>query len=287
MLVTRTVAELRAALAQARREDKSIGFVPTMGALHAGHFALVDAARRDCDLVVVSIFVNPTQFGPGEDFERYPRPLQRDLAGCEEHRVDVVFVPDAQEMYPQGFDTEVRVRGLSEILEGAHRPGHFTGVCTIVLKLLNCVRPHRAYFGQKDYQQLVVVRKMVRDLNLLVDIVAVPTVRDADGLALSSRNVYLSPEERARALAIPRGLRAAAQAWEAGERKPESLCRLVRGELDKAALVVDYVAAVHPNTLEQAPEGCRQCVVLVAARVGSTRLIDNLILSDEGVSDDA
>jgi len=256
-----------------------------LGALHAGHFALMDCARCECQFVVVSIFVNPTQFGPGEDFERYPRPFERDLEACERQCVDLVFAPEAAEIYPEGFSTQVNVGALGSILEGKLRPTHFAGVCTVVLKLLNIVQPDMAYFGEKDYQQLVVVRRMVADLDLPVRIVAVPTVREADGLALSSRNAYLSGQERARALSLSRGLRAAAAAWEKGERDPTVLCQLVRKELEAAKVVIDYVAAVEAETLKPTAAGCRECVLLVAGRVGTTPLIDNLILGAKGVSE--
>ncbi len=276
-----TIEEVRRAVAAARREGRVVGLVPTLGALHAGHFSLIERARAECGLVVVSIFVNPTQFGPDEDFERYPRPFEKDVAGCEAHGVDAVFAPEAAEMYPEGFCTEVQVKGLGSVLEGEFRPAHFAGVCTVVLKLLQIVQPEVAYFGEKDYQQLVILEQMVRDLNVPVRIVGCATVREQDGMALSSRNAYLSAEERARGLAIAHGLRAAEAAWKSGERRAEALCALVRQELQGAELEIDYVAAAEPETLKPVEGACGKCVLLVAARVGRTRLLDNVILSSE------
>ena len=279
--MARTIEEVRRAVGAARREGRVVGLVPTLGALHAGHFSLIERAREECGLVVVSIFVNPTQFGPDEDFERYPRPFEKDVAGCEGHGVDVVFAPEAAEMYPEGFCTEVQVKGLGSVLEGEFRPAHFAGVCTVVLKLLQIVQPEVAYFGEKDYQQLVILEQMVRDLNVPVRIVGCATVREQDGMALSSRNAYLSAEERARGLAIAHGLRAAEAAWKSGERRAETLCALVRQELQGAELEIDYVAAAEPETLKPVEGACGKCVLLVAGRAGRTRLLDNVILSPE------
>jgi pantoate--beta-alanine ligase len=251
MKMARTIAELRADLASAGE----IGLVPTMGAFHAGHVALFDAARRECETVVVSLFVNPAQFGAGEDLDRYPRDEQADSRVAEEAGVDLLFVPDPAEIYPVGFQTWVELEELGAILEGRHRPGHFRGVATVCLKLFNIVRPRRAYFGQKDAQQAAVIKRMVQDLNLDLDlqIRVVPTVRDADGLALSSRNAYLSPEEREAALALPRAL---------ATRDPQHARAALNG------LEVDYleVADFEPR------------VLAAAVRVGRTRLIDNVIL---------
>lgn len=256
MIVTRTVEDLRAALAG--RRDGTVGLVPTMGALHAGHLALLAAARGRCDTVVMSLFVNPAQFGEPADLNGYPRDEARDLEVARENGVDVVFAPSAEEMYPPGYQTWVEVTGLGAVLEGEHRPGHFRGVATVCLKLFNAARPDLAFYGQKDAQQVEVLRRMVADLNLELELVVVPTVRDTDGLALSSRNVRLSREERARALALPRAL---------ATRDADS----ARAILEAAGLVVDYVAVApfHPPTLA------------AAVRVGSTRLIDNVPLEEE------
>jgi pantoate--beta-alanine ligase len=255
MKLVRTIADLRGALA-ARRG--SVGLVPTMGAFHGGHRALFEAARAENELVVVSLFVNPAQFAPGEDLARYPRDQERDAAVAEAAGVDLLFAPPDDELYPEGFQTWVEVEKLGSILEGRFRPGHFRGVATICLKLFNIVRPERAYFGRKDAQQVEVVRRMVRDLDLPVEIRALPTVREADGLAASSRNAYLTPEERERALALPRAL---------ATRDPDR----ARAVLDGDGLQVDYV--------EVAPFD--PPVLAAAVRVGSTRLIDNVPL-DEG-----
>ena len=255
MKVVRTIAELRAAL---EPRDGTVGLVPTMGALHAGHLALLRAARAECDSVVVSVFVNPAQFGDQGDLDRYPRDEARDLELAEEAGVDVLFAPSAEEMYPPGYQTWVEVTELGSILEGRFRPGHFRGVATVVLKLLLAARPSHVYFGRKDAQQVEVVRRMTRDLALDVEVRAVPTVRDADGLALSSRNVLLSPEERERALVLPRAL-ATKDAARARELLAED------------GLVVDYVEVVDFDPP----------VLAGAVRVGSTRLIDNVSLEGE------
>ena len=256
MIVARTVAEVRASLAD--RRGGAVGLVPTMGALHAGHFALLAAARDRCDTVVLSLFVNPAQFREPSDLNGYPRDEGRDLELAREDGVDVVFAPSAAEMYPSGYQTWVDVTELGEMLEGEHRPGHFRGVATVCLKLFTIVRPDVAFFGQKDAQQVEVLRRMVSDLHLELELVVVSTVRDADGLALSSRNVRLSPEERARALALPRAL---------STRDPAT----ARAILAAAGLDVDYVevAPFTPPTLAG------------AVRVGSTRLIDNVPLEEE------
>jgi pantoate--beta-alanine ligase len=248
MRIVRTIEELRA-LPRAG----TLGLVPTMGAFHAGHLALIRAARADCDLVVVSVFVNPTQFRADEDFVAYPRDEERDVRIAEDERVDVVFAPSVGEIYPKGFQTWVEVEKLAKPLEGEHRPGHFRGVATVCLKLFNIVRPQRAYFGQKDAQQVEVVKRMVRDLDLEIEIHVVPTVRDVDGLALSSRNAQLTPEERERALALPRALAT----------KDPTKARALLGDVD-----VDYV--------EVAPFD--PPVLAAAVRIGRTRLIDNVVL---------
>jgi len=279
MLVVRTVEELRAA----RRElPAPVGFVPTMGALHRGHMSLVEAARAECAAVVASIFVNPTQFGPNEDLARYPRPEEQDLALLKDGGVALVFVPGVELMYPEGHVTRVRVGGIAERLEGKHRPGHFDGVSTIVAKLFNLVQPDRAYFGRKDAQQLAVICQMVHDLDHPVEVIGCPTVRDEDGLALSSRNVYLSSEERAQALSLSRGLRGAYAAYLDGTRDAEALRRLVRDEIEAQPLAaIDYVSVADAVTLEES-EGplTRPALLSLAVRFGATRLIDNVTLGE-------
>lgn len=257
----------------------TVGLVPTMGALHRGHMSLVTRARRECDRVVVSIFVNPAQFGPGEDFDRYPRALESDLRLLTDAGVHAVFLPPVEAMYASGRATGVRVRGpLGELFEAAARPGHFDGVALVVTKLLFAARPDRAYFGQKDAQQCAVVRRLARDLDTGVQITICPTVRDEDGLALSSRNVYLSAEERNRALAIPEGLRAAARLFDQGQRRVETLIKAVREPLDRAGMRVDYIAVVDPETFSAVEIAAVESEILVAARINATRLIDVLRL---------
>jgi len=259
-----------------RSERKTIGLVPTMGALHAGHLSLVEAARRENDIVVASAFVNPIQFAPGEDFERYPRDPERDATLFAQAEVDAIYRPSTDAMYPDGASTRVRVSGVSEPLEGAARPGHFGGVATVVTKLFGAVDPDRAYFGQKDAQQVAVVKRLVRDLDLGVEIRVVPTVREADGLALSSRNVYLTPDERKAAVALNAGLRAAAQAYASGERRPDVLRARLVGRLEAEPLAqVEYAELVDPETFE-APG----TLAVLAVRFGKTRLIDNHDLSE-------
>jgi pantoate--beta-alanine ligase len=253
-----------------------VGLVPTMGALHDGHLSLIRRARAETGCVVVSIFVNPTQFGPHEDLSRYPRSFARDLDHCAHEGVDLVFAPDVQAIYPAGFTTFVTVEGLSDWLEGACRPGHFRGVATVVLKLFQLVAPDVAYFGQKDAQQARVIAQMVRDLNVPVELRVCPTVREADGLALSSRNVYLTAAERSRALSLSRSLFAARDAIQAGDRSPESVRQKMRALLESAAVAVDYAELVDPATFEPVRQFDGPVLAVVAARVGTTRLIDNL-----------
>jgi pantoate--beta-alanine ligase len=279
--IVRSVAELRAECDQARAEGARVGFVPTMGALHAGHIALVDEARRRASRVVASIFVNPTQFGPGEDFTRYPRDLEGDARKLGAAGVDVLFAPALEEMYPPGADTRVQVGAITGMLEGVHRPGHFDGVATVVAKLFAAVGRCVAVFGRKDYQQLLVVRRMARDLLAPVEIVGHPIVRGRDGLALSSRNAYLSADERGRALSIVRGLDAAARRFAAGERNPRVLERVARVPVEAAATSLDYVEVRDADTLEPIDAVVTRAVLVVACRVGPTRLIDNLILGED------
>jgi pantoate--beta-alanine ligase len=258
-----------------------VGFVPTMGALHAGHLANVLEAKRRANFVVASIFVNPTQFGPNEDLARYPRDLDGDLAKLATVGVDAVFVPEPAELYPEGDETRVRVDRSAEPLCGRVRPGHFEGVATIVAKLFCIVGPSVAVFGRKDYQQLCVIRRMTRDLFMPVEVVGAPTVRDLDGLALSSRNAFLSPDERERALALVRGLDAAARRFDAGERRPRELERIARAPIDRAATSVEYVEVRDPDTLAAVDEAGERALLAVACRIGSTRLIDNLVLGED------
>ncbi|MEX2229504.1 MAG: pantoate--beta-alanine ligase [Dehalococcoidia bacterium] len=278
MKIARTIAELRAARVAL---PSPVGFVPTMGYLHAGHRTLMDGARAQSRSLAVSIFVNPTQFGPGEDFERYPRDVPRDLAMCEDAGVDVIFMPTVGEMYPAGASTTVRVGEITSVLEGAHRPGHFDGVTTVVSKLFHIVQPDRAYFGLKDAQQLLAIRRMVRDLDMPVEIVGCPTVREPDGLALSSRNVYLSAEERMQALALSRGLRQATQAFADGVRDASRLRGMVEREIAAQPLArIDYVSLADAESLgELDAEIARPALLSMAVRFGSTRLIDNAVLT--------
>lgn len=277
------IGAVREAVRKARAGGLSVGFVPTMGYLHEGHAALIRRARAESGFVVASIFVNPLQFGPREDYRTYPRDLERDARLASEAGTDLLFVPEVEEMYPAGFRTFVEVPGLSDRLCGASRPGHFRGVATVVTKLLHIVAPDRAYFGQKDAQQLLILRRLVRDLNLDVELVAVPTVREAGGLAMSSRNTYLSPEERRRALALYRALEAAEGLLAAGERRGEALCARMREVLSAdPAVQTDYAAAVDPETLDDLERVADRVLLAVAARVGRARLIDNLYLVIRG-----
>ncbi len=279
LLVTSDLGEVRRAVAAARSRGSSVGCVPTMGALHAGHVSLLQQARTETGYVAATIFVNPAQFGPQEDLAKYPRPIEQDLKLCRDADVDLVFMPEASAIYPDGFATWVEVSGLSAVLEGASRPGHFRGVATVVLKLLNIVQPDRAYFGAKDYQQQTLIRRMVRDLNLPVEIVICPTIRESDGLALSSRNVYISKGERKSAIALYESLQLAARRLREGERDPAAVAQAMRDHLDsRPGVVTDYAVVADPDTLELLAEPQLRMVALVAARVGTTRLIDNLMI---------
>ncbi|MGC4005312.1 MAG: pantoate--beta-alanine ligase [Pirellulales bacterium] len=274
ILVT-TISELRAASRAARLRGKTIGLVPTMGALHAGHLSLVEAARKECDEVVVSVFVNPTQFAPHEDFARYPRDLDADRALLAPLGPLTVFAPSALEMYPPGYQTSVTVGDVSQAWEGAIRPTHFAGVATVVLKLFTACEPDAAYFGQKDFQQLRVIERMTADLNLGLRIHACPIVRDPEGLAMSSRNRYLSPTERERGLALFRALAIAGEMVARGEHTCSELNAAMRDVLSAADLEIDYAVVVDRETLEPLTRLDRPAVAIVAARVGKTRLIDN------------
>jgi pantoate--beta-alanine ligase len=281
MRTVRTVRELRDALAPERRAGRTIGLVPTMGAFHDGHLSLIRRARRDSDVVVVSLFVNPTQFAPSEDLDAYPRDEQRDAALAEAEGVDLLFAPPLEEVYPDGFGTTVTVGALTEILEGhptRRGPSHFAGVTTVVTKLFNMVGPDIAYFGQKDAQQALVLRKLVRDLDMPVRIEVCPTVRDRDGMALSSRNAYLTDAERRRALALSRALRAAHAAVEAGERDGDAVLRAARAELDEAGIEPEYLELRSATDLSPVERVNGSTLLAVAARVGRARLIDNVVL---------
>jgi pantoate--beta-alanine ligase len=282
--ILRAPSELRDACELARRRGERVGFVPTMGALHPGHLALVAEARRRASSVVVSIFVNPTQFGPSEDFARYPRDLDADVARLAAHDVAFVFAPDVAAMYPPGDQTRVSVGSIAAPLCGPFRPGHFEGVATVVAKLFALVGACDAVFGRKDYQQLLVVRRMARDLLLPIEVVGLPIVREPDGLAMSSRNAYLSAPERARALALSRGLGRAGRAFAGGERDARTLERLAREPVEEAATSIDYVEVRDPETLgpiEGAVIG--RALLAIACRIGATRLIDNLVLGEDPV----
>jgi pantoate--beta-alanine ligase len=274
--VFRTIAELRE---WRDRAAGSVGLAPTMGYLHEGHLSLVRAARRDNEHAVASIFVNPAQFAPNEDLARYPRDEERDLRLLEGEGVDAVFIPPADEMYPEGYSTYVAVEGLTQRLEGASRPSHFRGVTTVVLKLLNIVQPHRSYFGQKDAQQFAVIRRMVRDLDLRVEVVGLPIVREPDGLAMSSRNAYLSAEERRAALVLSRALGEARRLADDGIRDADTIRQRMTEVIAAEPLaVLEYVSAADPETLEELRRLDRRALVSLAVRIGATRLIDNTVV---------
>jgi pantoate--beta-alanine ligase len=280
MRTLRTIAELKAALAQPRRQGRRIGLVPTMGAFHDGHLSLMRRAREECDEVVVSLFVNPTQFNEGSDLAAYPRDEQRDAVLAAEQQVDYLFTPAVQEIYPHGFATTVSVAGLTEPLEGAHRGrAHFDGVATVVTKLFTIVAPDVAFFGQKDVQQTLVIRRLVHDLNLPVQIEVCPTVREPDGLAMSSRNVHLTADERRRATALSRALTVAQALVAAGETDPAQVLAAGNAELEGARVETEYLQIVNPETLEPITRIEGPALAVVAARVGQTRLIDNKLLS--------
>jgi pantoate--beta-alanine ligase len=277
MQIITTIPEMQSLADSLRQQGKTIGFVPTMGCLHEGHLSLIRRARQESDTVIVSIFVNPTQFGPREDFDRYPRDDEGDRVKCGSAGVDILFMPAAAEMYPEKPSVFVTVEGLPDILEGAARPGHFRGVSTVVSKLFHIVKPHTAYFGQKDYQQCVVVKRMVKGLNMDVKIAVLPTVREQDGLALSSRNSYLTAEERRAAAAIYRALSSAEQLVKAGVKEPEKLKNKMQAVLrEERGISIDYIEVVDCESL--APRAVVQdnMVLLVAVRLGRARLIDNL-----------
>ncbi len=279
MDIARTASDVREQVRQARGRGMTIGLVPTMGALHVGHASLIRAARQETGFVVVSIFVNPTQFGPNEDFSRYPRSWEGDLELCRQEGADLVFAPTADEVYPTGFRSYVEVTELQDVLCGRSRPGHFRGVATVVLKLLNMVQPDVAYFGQKDAQQTRIIRQMVQDVNVPVRIQVCPIVRDADGLAVSSRNAYLGPEERKHAAALYRALRAAKTLVEAGERDPAKVRQAMLGVIEATpGAALDYAELVDGDALRPVEAVRGQVLAVLAVKFGATRLIDNLML---------
>lgn len=280
-LVLNAIDAVRDAVRDARARGLTVGLVPTMGALHIGHGSLMQAARAETGFVVVSIFVNPTQFGPHEDFHRYPRPFENDVAFCEREHVDMLFHPEPAVIYPDGFRTYVEVHDWQNVLEGASRPGHFRGVTTVVLKLFNIIQPDIAYFGQKDGQQALMIRKMVRDLDVPVQVRICPTVREPDGLALSSRNQYLDPTQRRNAVVLAQALHHAQALMTAGERDAATVRRAVTERITATpGAVLDYVAIVHADSLEPLQRLHGDILIATAVRFGTTRLIDNVLLKD-------
>ena len=279
MKIVITVKEIRKIVQELRQENKSIGFVPTMGALHAGHLRLVKESKNKNDVTIVSVFVNPKQFGPKEDLTKYPRPFEQDKKLLEQEKVDYLFYPNSKEIYPNGFQTSIIVNELSKILEGKSRPTHFAGVSTIVLKLFNLINPTNAYFGQKDFQQCIVIKHMIKDLNLSIKINTVPTVRDKDGLALSSRNIYLNTQERVQATALYKSLQLAKQLIKSGNKNSEKIKKEIKKYLQKYKLVnLDFVEICDLNNLLPVKEIENKVVVLIEAYVGKTRLIDNILI---------
>ena len=282
MKTIRKIKRIRSALSNVRAQGRRVGFVPTMGYLHEGHLSLVKASLRDTECTVVSIFVNPTQFGPKEDFKEYPRDFERDSLLLEKLNVDFLFFPDSAEMYPPDYGTYVEVDSLQDLLEGRSRPGHFRGVCTVVMKLLNIIRPDVAYFGQKDAQQAIILKKMVDDLNLDVRVEVIPTVREKDGLALSSRNVYLTADQRQAAVCLSQSLNEAARMIDTGERRTAPLLDKMRAIIEREDLAkLDYVAIVDIDTLEPLNEIKREALIALAVFFDRVRLIDNIMVNVE------
>jgi pantoate--beta-alanine ligase len=280
MKIIASIPEMKAAVGQHRSSSRTIGLVPTMGFLHEGHLSLVRATRKKVDVTVVSIFVNPTQFGPKEDFKAYPRDLARDCALLEKEGADYVFYPEASQIYPDGYKTYVEVHDLQDKLCGRSRPGHFRGVCTVVLKLFQIVEPDFAFFGQKDAQQAIILRKMVQDLNLNVQVEVMPIIREPDGLAMSSRNTYLNAEERAAALVLSRSLEGARSQVDQGERTPDVILGAMRAMVEREPLArIDYIEAVNTQDLNPVHEIGPGTLIALAIYVGKTRLIDNIIIS--------
>jgi len=280
MVVLEEIEPCRRAVRDAQRSGHTVGLVPTMGALHEGHFSLIRAARERCDRVAVTIFVNPTQFGPGEDYQTYPRTLESDLAACETEGVDLVFHPATETVYPEGAKTTVHVNGVTKGLCGPCRPGHFDGVATVCAKLFNILPADLAFFGEKDYQQMVMIRRMALDLNLPIEIVPCPTVREPDGLAMSSRNAYLSADERKQAASLSRGLFAAADRIAVGERRAAAIVAIIRDQVLSAGPAdIEYIEVVDPDTLESLKRIEQPVRICLAVRIGSCRLIDNIGVS--------
>ena len=279
MNIIQNITEMDKYTTQLRQEGKTIGLVPTMGALHQGHISLMETARDESDHVIVSIFVNPAQFGPEEDYKVYPRDIKGDTEKIKSAGADTLFLPSVHQIYPEGYSTYAEVEGLSEIMCGKTRPGHFRGVATVVLKLFNIIKQHKAFFGQKDFQQTVVIKKMVKDLNLDTQIIVLPTVREADGLAMSSRNKYLNQEERTSAAVLYRSLSKARNLFDQGERSADILRDTVtRTIMSEPSARIEYIAIVHPDTLQEEKDVQKDTVIAIAARIGRTRLIDNIIL---------
>lgn len=281
MDVARTIKEVHEHVSNARSQGRRVGFVPTMGALHAGHFSLVEAARKDCDFVVVSIFVNPTQFGPDEDFRKYPRDTEADLAACRDAGVDLVFTPAVETIYPLGKKPETISPGpMAENLCGQSRPGHFDGVCTVVARLLDIVKPDKVYFGAKDYQQAAIIRRMVRDRSIPVDVVTCPIVREADGLAMSSRNAYLSPDHRRQAAELYKALQTASEMIRSNRPPAEQVIRAISQHMavNSPAGEIDYVQIVNPDDLTDVENTDKAVLIAIAVRFGQTRLIDNILV---------
>jgi pantoate--beta-alanine ligase len=282
MNIIKSVAEIQAFSDACRKQGKTIVFVPTMGYLHQGHAHLMQEGRKLGDVLIASIFVNPTQFGPGEDFEKYPRDWERDAQLCASAGVDVIFAPTAEEMYPQGYQTSITVSQVSQNLCGVSRPTHFQGVATVVAKLFNCTKPHVALFGEKDFQQLVVIQRMVKDLNMDIRIIGFPTVREQDGLAMSSRNTYLNAEERISALSLSQGLARARELFQQGERSARVLSATVRQIIEKEkCAAVDYIKVCDIETLQDIETIARPAVMALAVKIGKARLIDNVVLKIE------
>ena len=280
MKVYRSISSLTKKIKEIKKQGKTIGLVPTMGFLHEGHMSLVKRAVKDTDCVIVTIFVNPTQFGPKEDFKKYPRNMKKDLKLCEKEAVDIIFAPEVKEMYPEGFATYVKVERITDTLCGASRPGHFKGVATVVTKLFNITMPDIAYFGQKDSQQAAVIRRMTKDLDMQVKIRIMPIVREKDGLAMSSRNIYLNPEERAQALCIYKSLKLAQRLFNKGERDTKEIIKRMSQLINENRKAdIDYISIVDAEELRDVKRIFGQAMVSVAVRIGNTRLIDNVILN--------
>ncbi len=277
MNVYSTIDDSRGTVRDAQRQGKTVGLVPTMGALHEGHMSLIRASKKQCDITVVTIFVNPTQFGPNEDFDAYPRPMENDLQACKNEGVDIVFTPSVETIYPADSQSAVRVTDVTERLCGTNRPGHFDGVTTVVAKLFNILPANKAYFGEKDYQQFVVIKKMVRDLNMPIEIVSCPILREPDGLAMSSRNVYLTDAHRTQALSLSRSLFAAQEQISYGEREVQTVTEAIRKEITSSGPVdIDYIELVDADSLTPLMNVDRKARICLAVHIGSCRLIDNV-----------